>query len=288
MKKGWRNNYIDKLSWFEVLGKDLKFYIKDLIKRFKNNGRLPVIVTYPDFPSKRTTIFKIADQLNFRITNKLVADARVFLFFEDQTHSVLPTTFASLSNRILNDKVLDISKKKVDHVHLEVFGYNTIIDPTTFKGKAVRKSDKNALHDGEVIDCPIESSDPNSVYQIVIDNSFDAHHVVDFRVPVIAGEIPLCYKKFKEYKVRFTNDVSSSTLHSPKEIFSDTELIMISDFANKFELDFGELDVLRHSDGKIYIIDVNKTPYGPPFGLALEDKEKAVSMLTASFKKNFL
>lgn len=288
MKKGWRNNYNDKLSWLEVIGKDVKFYFKDLIKRFRNQGKLPVIVTYPDFPSKRTTIFKIADALDFRITNKLVSNARVYIFFEDQTYSTLPPILSAKSPQTLNQKVLDISKKKVDQVHLDVFGYNTIIDPRTYKGKAVRKSDMNALHDGEIIDCPIESTDAHSVYQIVIDNAVNFHQVVDFRVPLIGGKVPLCYKKIKDIQVRFTNDVSSSTLHSPEEIFSSDELDRISLFAKKFHLDFGELDVLRHSDGKIYIIDVNKTPYGPPFGLTLSEKEKAVSMLTASFEKTFL
>jgi hypothetical protein len=40
---------------------------------------------------------------------------------------------------------------------------------------------------------------------------------------------------------------------------------------------FCELDVLRHKgNGKIYIIDLNKTPYGPPSKLDSVSKEIAI------------
>ena len=85
-KKGWRNNYNASLSFFEIIGKDVKFFFKDSKKRIANRGKLPVIVVSPDFPSKRTTIFKIADALNFRLTNQLVKNPDVVLYFEDITH----------------------------------------------------------------------------------------------------------------------------------------------------------------------------------------------------------
>jgi hypothetical protein len=40
---------------------------------------------------------------------------------------------------------------------------------------------------------------------------------------------------------------------------------------------------LRHSDGRIFIIDVNKTPYGPPAGLA--ETDIAVSKLSEAFQR---
>jgi hypothetical protein len=52
--------------------------------------------------------------------------------------------------------------------------------------------------------------------------------------------------------------------------------------------DFCEFDVLRDNHSKlIYIIDVNKTPYGPPNGLSSEETKKAVDLLTKSFVKAF-
>jgi hypothetical protein len=286
-KKGWRNNYNSKLSFFEILGKDLKFYFKDLKKRSRNGGKLPVIVVSPDFPSKRTTIFKIADALNYRITNQLVAQPDLVLYFEDITHGSSKALYSFYHNQfIINKNCIDISKKNVDQVHSSVFGYNTTIDPQNYRGIAVEKSDENALHDGRKIDCPISETKDSAIYQLLIDNEFNDQYVVDYRVPVINFAIPLVYKKFKKKEVRFTNEVSYSEMHEPHEVFSNEELRKIGDFAKAMQAEFCELDVLRHSDGRIFVIDVNKTPYGPPAGL--RDNKKAVELLTQAFQRAFL
>ena len=50
------------------------------------------------------------------------------------------------------------------------------------------------------------------------------------------------------------------------------------------KVDFCEFDVLRHKGNqKIYIIDVNKTPYGPPEPLNKRDQEKALKILSNAF-----
>lgn len=285
-KTGWRNDYSARTSLFELIGKDVKYYVKDLRKRLANGGRLPVIVTYPDFPSKRTTIFKIADALNFRLTNKLIKNADIIIYFQDITHGD-PGVLHSIKDKVvLNIGCTDISKNKVDAVHLQVFGYNTFIDPTKHSGIAVRKSDTNALHDGEIIDCPIEKVDPSSVYQLLLDNVLDENYVVDYRVPVIGGQIPLVYKKFKEHRVRFTNEVHHASMHETNDVFSKDEQAKIVQFAKAMHVDFCEFDILRHSDGRIFIIDVNKTPYGPPAGL--NESSQAVQRLTEAFQSAFL
>lgn len=285
-KTGWRNDYSARTSLFELIGKDVKYYVKDLRKRLANGGGLPVIVTYPDFPSKRTTIFKIADALNFRLTNKLIKNADIIIYFQDITHGD-PGVLHSIKDKVvLNIGCTDISKNKVDTVHLQVFGYNTFIDPTKHSGIAVRKSDINALHDGEIIECPLEKADPSSVYQLLLDNVFDENYVVDYRVPVIGGQIPLVYKKFKEHRVRFTNEVHHASMHETNDVFSKDEQAKIVQFAKAMHVDFCEFDVLRHSDGRIFIIDVNKTPYGPPAGL--NESSQAVQRLTEAFQSAFL
>jgi hypothetical protein len=286
-KKGWRNNYNSNLSFFEILGKDIKFYFKDLKKKWRNGGRLPVIVVSPDFPSKRTTIFKIADALQYRITNHLVAKPDVVLYFEDITHGSSSALNTHYPNQfIINKNCTDISKKNVDQIHLKIFGYNTTIDPTSYAGIAVEKSDENALHDGRKVNCPINEPRHSAIYQLLIDNDFDEQYVVDYRVPVIQFQIPLVYKKFKKKEVRFTNEVSFSEMHEPLSIFSHEELNKIGEFAKAMSAEFCELDVLRHSDGRIFVIDVNKTPYGPPAGL--KENKKAVELLTAAFQRAFL
>ena len=50
------------------------------------------------------------------------------------------------------------------------------------------------------------------------------------------------------------------------------------------KVDFCEFDVLRHKGNqKIYIIDVNKTPYGPPDPLNQKDKVVALKLLSDAF-----
>ncbi len=285
-KRGWRNHYREGMPFTERVIKDLRSALSDLKSLVRHRGRLPVILTYPDYPSKRTTIAAIAKQLNSRLTNK-PCRADVVLFFDDQTFkSVLPKEISRCSDLVLNEHCLDISKHMVDAIHLEVFGYNTFIDPLKFDGLAVEKSDTNAMHDGKYIQCPIDRVNDGSIYQRVIDNQCDGQRVLDFRVPIIGDEIPLVYRKFKSIDLRFTNDVLLSERGKPKDVFSELELSNIRAFARKMNADFCELDILRDKgDGKIYIIDLNTTPYGPPAKLDDQDRVAAIDLLSESFRK---
>ena len=51
-------------------------------------------------------------------------------------------------------------------------------------------------------------------------------------------------------------------------------------------LDWGGMDVLRDKgDGRIYVVDVNKTDMGPPIALSIADKSKSVAILTKQLLK---
>jgi hypothetical protein len=284
---GFRNNYRGNMPLTEMLLKDVIDFFKSLYYRFHHKGELPTIVVYPDFPSKKTTIYKIAKALKYRLTNKPV-EANLVIYFEDTTIGDTTNIERYYGNRrILNGACRDISKQKVDATHLTVLGYNTFIDPTKYVGSALSKSDDNAKHDGQAISCPIDSPDPSKIYQIIIDNTMNAEEVVDMRVPVYGSHIPLVYQKYKRMNVRYTNEVHRTTLHRPDELLSANEQDQIIAFAKMMGADWCELDVLRHrGDGKIYIVDLNKTAYGPP--AELPQKEEAVALLTASFRNAFV
>ena len=50
------------------------------------------------------------------------------------------------------------------------------------------------------------------------------------------------------------------------------------------KLDWGGLDVLRdRSEGRLYVVDVNKTDMGPPIAMALNDKITVTRKLAAAF-----
>jgi len=281
-RKGWRNDYRAEMPLLEAIAKDVRFALSDFIHWIQNGFSLPVIVAFPDFPSKKTTLFKIAKLRKYRLTNKKVKNPKWIIYFEDTTYGNAENIAAAYQGRhIMNVRCTDISKRKVDKVHKEVFGYNTIIDPTTYMGIAVQKSDVNALHDGRVISCPTKDVLPGSVYQVLIDNEHDDTVVMDFRMPVVFGKIPFVYKKFKKKEVRFTNQVSWSEKYEHREFFTEVELSNIVKFAAAMGVDFCELDILRNrTDGRIYIIDVNKTPYGPPAGLPEQEAKEAIEQLS--------
>jgi glutathione synthase/RimK-type ligase-like ATP-grasp enzyme len=64
------------------------------------------------------------------------------------------------------------------------------------------------------------------------------------------------------------------------------EIQHIEKYAAAMKVDFCEFDVLRHKGNqKIYIIDVNKTPYGPPEPLNNSDQVIALKKLSDAFMK---
>ncbi len=289
-KTGLRINYRSSVPWMEVAAKEIKFAVQDFVFWIANGFKLPVVVAYPDFPSKRTTLYKIVKGQKMRLTNKLLVEPVCVVYFEDSTFG----TSTELRNKyptqkILNEACTDISKYHVDALHKQVFGYSTIIDPMQYSGWVVEKSDLNAMHDGRLVQCPTAKSDEQAVYQILLNNQVAEDLVMDYRVPVVGNTIPLVYKKYKKVEVRFTNEVFKSELSDTAELFSMEEQQLLLQYAKTLGADFCEFDVIRNMDDqRIYIIDVNKTPYGPPARLPEQEVKKAVSLLKTAFKKEFL
>lgn len=236
-------------------------------------------------PSKKSTIYKIAIKNHLSIRQQTSHSDLIKIWFDDQTKTSFHSEFDE--QKILNAHCLDISKKNVEIVQREVFGYGMEIDPKTHQGKCVLKSDENAVHDGHIVQCPVDIFDDKKVYQIVI-NNFENNSYFDYRVAVMRSEIIIVYKKYKTQEKRFTNDTYHAEICElnilPKNIQE-----CIVEFCNKMQCDFCELDVLFDNDsGKWFVIDLNKTPYGPPASLPTPEKEKAVNILSDGFKRKFL
>jgi len=246
-----------------------------------------VWVAAPTYPSKKTTLSKIARMNKVRLTNKLVANPDVIVYFENVTYGSASSLRRKYPKaKIINVNCPDISKERVHVVHLEALGYSMNLNPKTYIGVAVEKSDENAVHDGQEVMCPVAFPKTDAVYQKVLDNTNEDGEYVDIRVPVIGGKIPLVYQKFKTQKNRFTNKAHRATLHQAEEIFSEEEILQIEKYAAAMKVDFCEFDVLRHKGNKkIYVIDVNKTPYGPPEPLNSGDKAIAIQKISSAFKE---
>ena len=253
-------------------------------KHFENN----IILFYPRLPHHRTVIYKVCKSLGLKVITNPEKQYDILFFWDDSTYTekINITPKSALS---INLGCTDISKVNVDKVFEEVFGYSLIINPETYCGDCVIKSDMNALHDGRIIKCPVEKITKDMVYQKVIDNSFDENYVKDIRVPVFKDSIPFVYFKFKKYEDRFTNKIDHVEVHNTSEVLTNEEVNSIISFAGKIKLDYGELDILRdNKDGKIYIIDVNKTPWGPPATISKEKHKEVLKTMCDVFLEKFL
>jgi len=189
------------------------------------------------------------------------ADA-VFIFDDTTTSDIGRALEPALKAKAINHRINDISKTHVAKIFQEVFGYGVDIDPLTYQGKAAQKSDVNATHDGQVVDCPIapDAVKPGSVYQKLIDSTFDGARSEDLRMAYVGGEIPVVFRKYKLLEKRFGTDYDHVDVWTADKAFSKDEQTQLIAFCEAMGLDFGAVDVMRDKhDGRIYVVDVNKT-----------------------------
>ena len=227
--------------------------------------RLKWIVTRPDFPSPHTAFYKICHQLGYRITTDVKHAGDLIIAWEDATVRRVDPVLDELAakHRVLNYRCVDINKGRMAEVFADVFGYSLAVNPDEYDGLMLRKANANAAHDGVVLSGPITDASSEFTYQKLIDNVVDGF-LEDLRLPVSGEIFPYCMRKRVPLKDRFTLASGTGTLYRVEDVFSPQEIANLRRFCQTVGLDYGEMDVLRDSqDGKIYIVDVNNTPYGP-------------------------
>lgn len=241
------------------------------------------IAFYPQRPNSYYAIWPVCRLANVQIVDDPL-DADLIFQFQDRPLVDAVSPAISLGRTVLNGACRDIRKSRVADVFEKVFGYSLSVDPTTYRGLAVQKSEGNGVHDGEVIACPIEAAEPGKVYQKLIQNSVDGRDYVDIRTPVVGGRIPFVYLKMRAEADRFSNANRRVVMREAQDVLTEDEIQRIQIFSHEMGLDFGGLDVLRHhEDGRIYIVDVNKTDMGPPTALPGGEKMCAMRRLAAVF-----
>ena len=273
------NDYPDRMPLLERIGKELRF--RKAVKASKQkHGQPQFVLVYPDWPSKRASIMAYAEALKWVVTNRPETPDRftgrimLKLAFDDRTEK------RQAQPGFWNGHCLDISKSTLDRHHHDVFGYGVNVDPTTHVGPMLEKSEGNAVHDGREIEGPIYPNQvkEDKVYQRIIDNRTKDGLYEDLRVVVINGQVPVVYRKRKSGEVRYTNETAEVDLaESPKSVLSEAEMDQIVSLSAKMRAEFAELDVLRdRQDGRIYCVDLNPTPYGPPAGLGDGFRQRAI------------
>lgn len=253
-----------------------------LAKLLRGN-RTPSIAFAPDRPRPWYLIWPVLHAAGARIIND-PARADVVFHFDDATVSPNPPPLETKPcARLINFACPDVSKTRVAEAFETAFGYPLRIDPTRHEGPAVEKSEDNGVHDGRIVHCPVTPLS-GRVYQRLVDNRISPDLVADLRTPTVGG-VPVCvFIKERPIGVRFSNDNVRCVLKSPQDLFSASERHAIARFTELMGLDWGGLDILRDAgDGKLYIVDANKTDMGPPTSLPFADKLRATRLLASAF-----
>lgn len=166
----------------------------------------------------------------------------------------------------INKNIKTVEKDYIDEVFTETFGYSLSIDPLTFKGCCAEKSVKNAIHDGKIVQCPIERKKEGKVYHRLIDTRYEIGRLRDIRIVIMGNSIPAVVVKEFDSSVPFgkygsAHGVYTSRMVDCKDWFHDYEITRILKFCENLGFEYGELDVLRSNEtGRIYIVDANPTP----------------------------
>ena len=72
---------------------------------------------------------------------------------------------------------------------------------------------------------------------------------------------------------------------APEQVFSAEERAAIARFTAAMGADWCGLDILRDADGRIYIVDVNKTDAGPIIALPLREKLASTAILAKALRQ---
>ena len=174
----------------------------------------------------------------------------------------------------------------VEKVFSEVFQYSSFVDPLSYEGRFIKKSNQNATHDGVIFEKPISSINDGFIYQRLINNAYDNNTSIEMRVPVMKSHIPFVYYKYKPINDRWGWQLLNAEIVDADKALTSEEQEKIVLFCKKMMLDFSELDVLRDIDTqKIYITDANNNPTGPPNFLP---RNEAIQKLTQALRKHVL
>lgn len=257
---------------------------------------------YPEGPHPYTVCYRTLHRLGIAPRKGLPNGQTPGMVFVWQDDTFVPALSAECVERtqgsvLINAKCLDISKARVDAVHQQVLGYSLAVDPTTYAGRMVVKSNLNGEHDGQEVTGPVADPMGSAVYQRVVDNRpanvparlAGRHVVCDIRVAIFGGQAGFAYLKYRPIDSRFSNTNSLVELVQLPAVLSTTEVEQIERYCQAFGLDYGEIDVVRDAqDSRIYILDINKTPLGPPNGLPDEQRQQALQMYCNAFSAWFV
>jgi hypothetical protein len=253
-------------------------------------GDCRTVLFLPGRPNPHHVLYKLMHARGWRIGGDPAVSCDLACLWSPDPIIDCPPQMRELAKRVrvLNIGCTDISKRRVDAAAAAAFGHDIRVDPLTHVGVCVRKSDENAHHDGRVVVGPVAAPDPRYVYQRLVDNLVGDGMVEDIRLPVFGDIVPFGYRKYRPVAQRFSNKNSSAEVAPVDDLLSADELTRFLAFCRDLRLDYGEVDVLRdRGNGRLYVVDANPTPFGPPNHIARGDARRAMAMLAEAFDLGF-
>lgn len=201
------------------------------------------------------------------------AEADLVFYFEDSTRPAAPPPAGAI-----NAGCADITKSRVARVFGQVAGYPLSLDPMAHHGAAVEKGEENGAHDGRIVACPTPALIGKN-YERLIDAT-EGETAIDLRTSIVGGRPAAVVIKTKPAAKRFSIHNATVRFAAVEDVFSAAEIDLIARFSAAMRLDWGALDVLRdRANGRIYIVDVNKTDTGPAVDLSWPDRVRLTRAL---------
>jgi len=189
--------------------------------------------------------------------------------------------------RVLNARCTDVRKSTVGRHFRAIFGYSLEVDPYTYTGPIVKKSENNGAHDGKLLHGPLTEVEPGYLYQRLVTYP-TARGMAEWRMFIVGRKPVAVYRLYAPADDRFKTgkEPELTNLH---EEFSAEERAKIGEFCESIGLDFGNVDVLRDAeDGRIYITDCNNTPTGPAKKFPVRLQLHMVREIARAFRSEYL
>ena len=247
------------------------------------------IAFHPHMPDAEYTVWKICTLLGIK-RSPLRGRADTAFAFDVLDHEPgrvmdFSPIVAAGPRRTINLRCTDITKTAVARAFEQAFGYPIALDPTRHRGPLVEKSDINAMHDGRIIEAPIGEPRPGCVYQRLVDSVGPDGLAEYMRVSIVGESVPFVVLKYRRPDRRFARESTYSLLKHTEDVFSDGEVDNILSLCADLGLECGELDAARDvADSRLYVMDVNKTTWGPQLGLNLLDSYRTSWRLARAFE----
>jgi hypothetical protein len=244
---------------------------------------------------EKATAYFMLRKAGANFINKFDRDADIGWFWDSQIKLDKKTDKMfdfTKELRFLNFFLKDTSKDFVAKSIEEHFGYTFKINPKTFNGYCIAKHNGNGTKSCFFLKCPINADEVfhDHCYQKIINYSSksDSSTLYELRIPIFKNIIPFTFFKTRNKGLRFTSKNRSMEIVPATAHLSEEECQDIINYCRKIGLEYGEIDILRSDeDGKIYIIDVNNTPWWPPNKLSDIDRNIALNMMWNSLIQGF-